>query len=50
MSLRNAILLIKAMRNERIREINLCANGFNVFSDKYPQLCKFRTSCLYPRP
>ena len=50
LSLRNAILLIKALRKERIREIYLCANPFNVFSDRYPQLCKFRTSVLYPKP
>jgi hypothetical protein len=43
-------LLIKALRNERIREIYLCANAFNVFNDRYPQLCKFRTSVLYPKP
>lgn len=43
-------MLIKALRNERIREIYLCANAFNVFNDRYPQLCKFRTSALYPKP
>lgn len=48
--MRNALLLIKALKNERIREVRLCVNGFNVFTDKYPYLCKFRTSQLYPRP
>lgn len=41
---------MKALKNERIREVYLCANAFNVFNDRYPQLCKFRTSSLYPRP
>ncbi|CDW90752.1 dual specificity catalytic domain containing protein [Stylonychia lemnae] len=50
LSLRNAFLLIKALKNERIREVFLCINGFNVFLDKYPFLCKFRTSILYPKP
>ncbi len=43
-------MLIKALKNERIREVYLCANAFNVFIDRYPQLCKFRTSSLYPKP
>jgi hypothetical protein len=50
LSLRNAVLLVKALRNERMREICICANGFNIFTEKYPQLCKFRTSSLYPKP
>eukprot|EP00347_Sterkiella_histriomuscorum_P011202 403373359 len=50
LSFRNALLLIKALKNERIREVFLCVNGFNVFLDKYPFLCKFRTSILYPKP
>lgn len=48
--MRNALLLIKALKGEKIREVYLCVNGFNVFVDKYPYLCKFRTSILYPKP
>lgn len=44
------MLLVRALKNEIIRELSICANGFNVFTEKYPQLCKFRTSSLYPKP
>eukprot|EP00347_Sterkiella_histriomuscorum_P021041 403335488 len=48
-SIRNAILLYKALKNERIRELYLCVNGFNIFKQKYPHFCKFRTTFLYPK-
>ncbi|CDW83258.1 mapk phosphatase 2 [Stylonychia lemnae] len=48
-SIRNALLLFKALKNERIREMNLCINGFNTFKQKYPHFCKFRTQFLYPK-
>mmetsp|Transcript_47767 Transcript_47767/g.35017 ORF Transcript_47767/g.35017 Transcript_47767/m.35017 type:complete len:132 (-) Transcript_47767:859-1254(-) len=31
LSLRNALLLYKALKKERIREIYICVNGFNTF-------------------
>jgi hypothetical protein len=31
LSIRNAVLLYKALKNERIRELYLCVNGFNTF-------------------
>ncbi len=49
LSIRNAILLYKALKNERIREVFLCVNGFNTFKLKYPYFCKFRTQFLYPK-
>jgi len=48
-SIRNSILLNKALKNERIREAYLCINGFNIFKQKYPHFCKFRTAYLYPK-
>jgi hypothetical protein len=44
------MLFIKALKGERIREVQLLVNGFNVFPNKYPYMCKFRTSSLYPKP
>jgi hypothetical protein len=48
-SMRNAILLYKALKNERIREVALCVDGFDKFKEKYPFICKFRTAFLHPR-
>ena len=48
-SLRNSLLLYKALKNERLREMNICVNGFNTFKQKYAHFCKFRTQFLYPR-
>jgi len=48
-SMRNAMLLWRALRKERIREIYLCGNGFRLVEEKYPFMCKVRTSILYPR-
>ena len=48
-SLRNAILLYKALKNERIREVAICVDGYDTFKLKYPYACKFRTSYLYPK-
>lgn len=49
LSVRNALLLYKALKNERIRELNICVDGFEKFKSKYPFFCKFRTSFLYPK-
>lgn len=48
-SIRRALLLYKALKNERIREVSICINGFNTFKQRYPYFCKFKTSFLYPR-
>ena len=49
LSVRNAIMLYKALKSEKIREVYLCVNGFDTFKQKYPFFCKFRTSFLYPK-
>lgn len=49
LSLRLSLLLYKALKQERIREVYLCVNGFDSFIQKYPYFCKFKTSFLYPR-
>lgn len=48
-SLRNALLLYKALKNERIREMAICVDGFETFKERYPYVCKYRTAFLYPR-
>lgn len=50
LGLRNALLMAKSLKKEKIREIFLCVNGFNRFTDEYPFMCKFKTSSLYPKP
>jgi hypothetical protein len=49
LSIRRAVLLYKALKNERIREVYLCVTGFNTFIQRYPYFCKFKTSFLYPK-
>lgn len=49
LSVRNAILLYKALKGEGVREMSLCVNGFDTFKQKYPFFCKFKTSFLYPK-
>jgi len=49
-SLRNAVLLLKQLKKERIREVYIVMNGFQVFADKYPFMCKYRGAELYPKP
>jgi len=49
-SFRNAILLKEALKKERIRDVTLCLNGFNIFMERFPWMCKFKTSSLYETP
>jgi hypothetical protein len=46
-SIRNALLLYKALKNEKIREVYLCVNGFKSIKQNYPYYCKYRTQFLY---
>jgi hypothetical protein len=46
-SLRLAILLFKALRNEKIREVYICTNGFEIIQERYPFYCKNRTTTFY---
>eukprot|EP00350_Pseudokeronopsis_sp_OXSARD2_P001892 CAMPEP_0170547316 /NCGR_PEP_ID=MMETSP0211-20121228/5694_1 /TAXON_ID=311385 /ORGANISM="Pseudokeronopsis sp., Strain OXSARD2" /LENGTH=149 /DNA_ID=CAMNT_0010852279 /DNA_START=409 /DNA_END=858 /DNA_ORIENTATION=+ len=50
LSLRNALVMLRAFKKERIREVQLLINGLNVFAQKYPYLCKFKTTALYLKP
>ena len=50
LSMRNGLLLLAALRKERLREVYVCVNGFETFEQKYPFLCKFKTSLLFPPP
>jgi hypothetical protein len=36
LSIRNGILLYKALNNEKIRDVYLCVNGQVTFKQKYP--------------
>jgi hypothetical protein len=49
LSLRNALLLYKTLKNERIREVSICLDGMDHIKSKYPFFCKFRTAFLYPK-
>ena len=49
LSLRNALMLYKTLKNERIREVAICLDGMDQFVRNYPYFCKFRTAFLYPR-
>lgn len=49
LSLRNALMLFKTLKNERIREVAICLDGMDQFVRSYPYFCKFRTAYLYPR-
>ena len=49
LSLRNALMLYKTLKNEKIREVAICLDGMDQFVRNYPYFCKFRTAFLYPR-
>jgi hypothetical protein len=48
--LRNAILLYKALKNEKLREVYICANGFETIKQRYSYYCKRRTTKMYKQP
>ena len=43
-------MLLKILRKERIRECYVVLNGFQVFADKYPFMCRYRGAILHPPP
>jgi predicted protein tyrosine phosphatase len=47
---RNAVMLYKAFKNEKTREVYICRNSFNAIQGKYPFMCKFGGSSLYLNP
>ena len=47
---RNAILLYKALKKDRTREVYICRNNFNVLENKYPFMWKFEGSSLFLDP
>lgn len=47
---RNALLLYKALRNDKTREVYISRNSFNAIEGKYPFMCKFAGSSLYLSP
>lgn len=40
LSLRNALLIYMALKNERCREIDFCFDGFEHFQKHYPHFCR----------
>jgi len=51
LSLRNALLLFKALKNERIREMDLCIDGFDKFQKYYyHHLIDADNKLFVPRP
>lgn len=47
---RNSVLLYKALKKDKTREVYICRNSFNAIEDKYPFMCKFAGSSLYLEP
>ena len=47
---RNSILLLKALKKEKTREVYICRNSFNAIQGKYPFMCRFSGSSLYLDP
>ena len=51
LSLRNALLLYKALKLERLRELDICIRGFDKFIKYYEHFCLDQKGNLYiPRP
>jgi len=47
---RNSILLYRALKQEKTREVYICRNSFSIIQGKYPYLCKFQGFNLYLEP
>jgi hypothetical protein len=43
LGLRNALMLYRVLKKERIREVKIVLDGIEGFIDRYPYSCKFRT-------
>jgi hypothetical protein len=49
LGLRNALLLYRVLKKERIREVKIVLDGIDGFINRYPYSCKFRTAYTYPK-
>jgi protein-tyrosine phosphatase len=47
---RNSILLYKALKKDKTREVYICRNSFNAIESKFPFMCRFDGSSLYQDP
>jgi len=47
---KNSILLYKAFKQEKTREVYICRNSFNAIQGKYPFMCKFKGHSIYMDP
>jgi hypothetical protein len=47
---RNSILLYKALKKDKTREVFICRNSFNAIESKFPFMCRFDGSSLYQEP
>jgi protein-tyrosine phosphatase len=47
---RNSILLYKALKKDKTREVFICRNSFNAIESKFPFMCRFDGSSLYQDP
>jgi len=47
---RNSVLLYKALKKEKTREVYICRNSFNAIQSKYPFMCRFKGSSLFMDP
>lgn len=47
---KNSILLYRAFKNDKTREVYICRNSFNAIQGKYPFMCKFKGHSLYMEP
>jgi hypothetical protein len=50
LSLRNALTLYKAFKNEKLREVYLVGNSFSLIRDHYPFLCTYKLTMRYHTP
>jgi len=48
--LRKAILLASALHDDKVREVYMVVDGFNIFYKYYPLICKFKNFPLYIKP
>jgi hypothetical protein len=49
LGLRNALMLYRILKRERIREVKIVVDGIEGFINRYPYGCKFRTALTYPK-
>ncbi len=49
LGLRNALMLYRNLKKERIRDVKIVVDGIEGFINRYPYSCKFRTAYTYPK-